>query len=386
MEEFFEEEAGKAAGVVADDAVFLEEIVEDDAEAEFLHCGKIDDHGFGTLGAVAPGHVGRHGLAIGDDPIDDSARDVLLYRAKMIAKRVASGFARLSHQIGDIHARSLGSGDGAGDFRNQQVRENAGVERAGPEKNQVGLLDGFDGPGERAHAARGKLEFLDRRAAGGDAGFAVNGAAVFERGDEMHVRKGGRKNAATNGENFAANADGLHKIAGDVRQRGEEEITEIVADEAASRVKTILEQAAEKGFIFRKSHHAVADIAGREDAILAAQPAGAAAVIGDGDDGGEIGDGTFRSGLLDGTQDHEFLKAAKERGKAGAASKSNDAEAAGKRLRFGGAFFHNGFQDFWKEKIPRKRFYTENSEGTEITEKKKTASRRCRLSLDRAAR
>ena len=36
MEEFFEEEAGEAAGIVAQDAVFLEEIVEDDSEAELL--------------------------------------------------------------------------------------------------------------------------------------------------------------------------------------------------------------------------------------------------------------------------------------------------------------------------------------------------------------
>ena len=35
-EELFEEEAGEAAGMVAEDAVFLEEIVEDDAEAELL--------------------------------------------------------------------------------------------------------------------------------------------------------------------------------------------------------------------------------------------------------------------------------------------------------------------------------------------------------------
>ncbi len=36
MEELFEEETGKAAGVVANDGVFLEKIVEDHAEAELL--------------------------------------------------------------------------------------------------------------------------------------------------------------------------------------------------------------------------------------------------------------------------------------------------------------------------------------------------------------
>jgi len=59
------------------------------------------------------------------------------------------------------------------------------------------------------------------------------------------------KNAAANGEHFAADADSLGEVTGDVRKRGEEEITEIVANEARGRAwKAILEQAAEKGFIF----------------------------------------------------------------------------------------------------------------------------------------
>ena len=106
LEEFFEEEAGEALGMVADDAVFFEEIVQDDAEAELLEGGKIDGHGFGALRAIAAAHVGRHWLAIGDDPIDDAARHVLLDRSQMVGKGVAGGFARLGHQVGDVHARS----------------------------------------------------------------------------------------------------------------------------------------------------------------------------------------------------------------------------------------------------------------------------------------
>ena len=52
MKEFFEEEAGEALGAMADDAVFLEKIVEDDAEAEFLELPEVDVDGFGALGAV----------------------------------------------------------------------------------------------------------------------------------------------------------------------------------------------------------------------------------------------------------------------------------------------------------------------------------------------
>src|SRR6266513_4167201 len=329
LEEFFQEEAGEAAGVVAQDAVFLKEIVEDDAEAELLERGKIDGHRFGALGAVTPGHIGRYGLAIGNDPIYDAVRNVFLDGAEMIGESVAGGFTGLGHQIGDVDARSLGLGDGSGNFGDQQVRENAGVERAGTEEDQVGLLDGFDGPGERTHAARGKLDFRDRRtAAGSDAGLAVNGAAVFERGNEVNVRKRRWKNAAANGQHFAADADGFGEIAGDVGERGEEKIAEIVSDEAAAGMEAVLKQASEKGFIFRKSHHAIADVAGREDAVLAAQPAGTAAVIGDGDDGGEISDGAFSAGVLVDAADDKFLEAAKQRREACAASKSDDAETA----------------------------------------------------------
>src|SRR5260370_25127393 len=122
----------------------------------------------------------------------------------------------------------------------------------------------------------------------------------------MDVRKGRRKNATADGENFAADADGFSEIAGNVGQRGEEKIAEIVADETAARVKTILKKAAEEGFIFRKSHHAVANVAGRENAVLAAQATGASAVIGDGDDGGEIGNAALGAGALDGAAGDDF--------------------------------------------------------------------------------
>ena len=182
----------------------------------------------------------------------------------------------------------------------------------------------------------------------------MHDAAVFEGGNEVNVRKRRRKNAAANGEHFAADADGFGEIAGDVGERGEEKIAEIVADEAAASVEAVLKQASEKSFIFRKSHHAVADVAGREDAVLPAQAAGAAAVIGDRDDGGEIGDGAFRAGVFVGAADDEFLEAAEERGEAGAASKSDDAEAVGKHLWFGGAFFHIGFENFRRKFILEK--------------------------------
>ena len=121
----------------------------------------------------------------------------------------------------------------------------------------------------------------------------MDAAAVFESGDERDVGNRGGENLAADRENFAADADGFGEIAGDVSESGEEEIAEIVADESAAGVKAILEEAAEESFVLAESDHAIADVAGRKDAIFAAQAAGTAAVVGDGDDGGEIGDRMF---------------------------------------------------------------------------------------------
>src|SRR5271167_2262174 len=100
----------------------------------------------------------------------------------------------------------------------------------------------------------------------------------------MDVRKRGRKDAAADGEDFAADTNGFGEIAGDVRKCGEEEIAKIVANESPAGVETVLKKAAEKGFVFRQRDHAVANVAGRKNAVFSAETAGASAVIGDGDD------------------------------------------------------------------------------------------------------
>jgi hypothetical protein len=114
-----------------------------------------------------------------------------------------------------------------------------------------------------------------------------------------------------------------------VSERGEKEIAEVVADQAASSLEAILEEAAQQGFILRKRDHAVADVAGREDAVLAAKAAGASAVIGDGDDGGQVGDRPLSTGMLIVATDDVLLEAAEECRETRASSESDDAETAG---------------------------------------------------------
>src|SRR5258707_15241110 len=84
---------------------------------------EIDDHWLSALGTITLGDFRRDRLAIGDDPVDEAARSVVLNGAEMIGQRVTGSFARLSHEIGDVDERWFGFGEGAGDFRDEQIRK-----------------------------------------------------------------------------------------------------------------------------------------------------------------------------------------------------------------------------------------------------------------------
>ena len=168
----------------------------------------------------------------------------------------------------------------------------------------------------------------------------MDDAAVGEPGNQLHVRKCRRKDTAANGKDFAAYPNGFGEVPGNVGERGQEKIAEIVADEAASGMKTILEEAAEKSLIFGKGDHAVANVAGRKDTVFAAKAAGTAAVVGYGNNGSELGNRAVRIGMLVAAADDVLLEPAKKRRESGAAAKSNHAESAGESFRFALFFLH----------------------------------------------
>jgi len=113
-----------------------------------------------------------------------------------------------------------------------------------------------------------------------------------------------------------------------MRQRRQKKISEIVADKSASRVKPVLKQPAQQRFVARERDHAVAYIAWRQNPVFAAQPAGAAAVIRDGHDRGEIGDRPFRSGRRIVAWNHVMFQSAQQRRKSRPAAQGDDAQAA----------------------------------------------------------
>ena len=332
-EELFDEEAGELGGVMTDDAMFLDEIAGEEFDLKPGNLIGIEADLFGAFGAVATGNVEGDGFAVGDDVVDEIFPDVILDSANVFAKAVMGGFAGLGHEIGDIDAGNMGASDSPGDFRDQKIRENAGVKGAGAHEDEVGLLNGFQSGGERANAARNEFQFADGKRAAGNIGFAFHALAIGKSGDEMNVGGGGRKDAAANGEDLSGNANRFSEIAGDVGERGEEEVAEVVAAETASGLESILKEAAEESFVLGERDQAIANVAGRKNAIFAAQAARAAAVVGDGDNRGEIGDRACEGRLFVAAPDDVILQATKKSGKSGAAAESDNTEGAGSPLR-----------------------------------------------------
>src|SRR5271157_3530532 len=72
-----------------------------------------------------------------------------------------------------------------------------------------------------------------------------------------------------------------------MREGGEKEIAQIVAAQSVAARETEIEEFGEELFIFGERHQAVADVAGRKNAEVAPQAAGAAALVRDGDNGSE---------------------------------------------------------------------------------------------------
>ena len=239
----------------------------------------------------------------------------------------AGALVGLGHQVADVDAQGRGAADGFGDSVHQQVGDAAGEQRAGADADDVGLLDGVERLGQRTGVGRDQAEARDAAVAGGDFGFAADALAVAQQRLQLQAAAGGGGiDFAAGFEDDGAELDGLGEVAADIGQRGEKEVAEAVAVESAAG-EAVAEQLRQQLFIVGERRHAVADVAGRGHALLLAQASAGAAVVGDGDDGGEAGDeGRQRSrGRRSG--DDVALESAEQGGQAGAAADGNDAES-----------------------------------------------------------
>ncbi len=326
-DEFTKEEIGEARGVVADYAVLLQEVGGDVAQSHAFQFGERGLNDFRALGFVAAQDLRRSGRAVDHGAIKQARARVLVNRTHVVGNRVMLGLAGLGHKIRDVDALCVGMGDDVRDVFDEEIGNDAGVKRAGADKNQIGGAKRFENIGERADAARDQAYTANPLFRARDIRFAGDDGAIFQLGLEGHVLRGGRKYAAAYRKHARGDAHGFRKISGDIREGSYKKVSEAVAGEAASNGKAILKKFAEKVFVLRERNHAIADIARGKHAIVTAKTARTSAIVRNCDNSGEIGNGKadaffFGSGDI-------FLEAAQNRGKAGAAAECDNADGPG---------------------------------------------------------
>jgi hypothetical protein len=123
----------------------------------------------------------------------------------------------------------------------------------------------------------------------------------------------------TGGQDLRGQLDGVGEVPGNLSEGGDEEVAEVVAAKPVAGAEAMGEELHQQIFLFAERHHAVAQVAGGQHVEVFAQAAGRAAVIGDSDHGGKVGDGGWiKSGLAGGTD--VAAKSTQQGGKAGSAA------------------------------------------------------------------
>ena len=126
------------------------------------------------------------------------------------------------------------SGQGFRDAVDQEIGDDAGVERARADGDEVGGGDGVQRFRRRRRIGGVEHQLDDALAAGGDFGFAAHDGAVFHARGDSDVGGGGGENVAASSEDFRGELDGLGEVAGHFGERGDEEVAEVVAAQFAA--------------------------------------------------------------------------------------------------------------------------------------------------------
>ena len=123
---------------------------------------------------------------------------------------------------------------------------------------------------------------------GGDRALAAHLPAALELRVQHDVVERGGQHAAAHLEHVRGLLHGALEVAGHLGERGHEQVAEAVALQAAVVGEAVLEELAHQRLVVGERDQAVAQVAGRRHAHVAAQQPGAAAVVGHRHDGGEV--------------------------------------------------------------------------------------------------
>src|SRR5437867_16852 len=139
--------------------------------------------------------------------------------------------ALLRGDVADIYFGGIGGGDAAAYALDQEIRQNACVEAAGTEDDQVRFEDGADGLGVSGRVVGYEVNTPDATVGIADIRLAVNSAEVLRAGAKRNVRKSGRDDLTAYGEHATRLADRVLEVAHDARHGDDEEVSERVTSE-----------------------------------------------------------------------------------------------------------------------------------------------------------
>ena len=121
-----------------------------------------------------------------------------------------------------------------------------------------------------------------------DVAFPLNSITILELRPEPYIHICGGHHLSLHRQHPTGGRDGGFQISGDRRQGRKEQVAEAVAFQPAAGGEAVLEEAGEQGFFGGERCKAVADVPGWKHPQLPPQSAAAAAVVGHGDDGGDV--------------------------------------------------------------------------------------------------
>ena len=230
-------------------------------------------------GALRPqGHLRVHEHVV-DEPLHAVGRQGL----EVLPGREPPGLPLHVGQGADEQHAPAALADGLHDARDQQVRDDGGEQRAGPEHDEVGLADGLAGRlvGARRPAVLGGEPYrLQGRTRMAGHSLAVEHAPILGTGRQHHMIQGGGVHVPLGVHEPLADGDGLGERPAGIFQSREQKIAQGVV---AGHGEAVLQRPHQRiGRVLGEGHKALADVAGGRGVGLFPQHAGASAVIGHG--------------------------------------------------------------------------------------------------------
>ncbi len=164
--------------------------------------------------------------------------------------------------------------DGIREACDQQVWQQAGIEAARSEDNQVRAENSLHSWRIGWRCGGVQPDAFDAAGRIGQFRFAAHADNLLrlwvqDFANQLHVRDGGRQNLAVNCQNPPGLSHGFFETAGDFAQRGNEQIAKRMSGQTGTSLEAVLEHLGEQGFVAAERGQAIADVSRREDAHIA---------------------------------------------------------------------------------------------------------------------